>query len=362
MARPLSASTSSALLAGVLLGGGLTVGAAGASIAGEGAGTALQEPSPLATSTELARRTQTPITFDRLQRYRAERGVSIDETPVELAEELFDVYLPRKAPADGRHGLLVWISPHELMPAPNAWRGALDEHGMILASARRSGNQHGTLTRRMPLALHAAHALMQEHDIDPDRVYVGGFSGGARAALRLAVGFPEVFRGAILNAGSDPMGSDAMSPPPAEQLALLQERGRLVWVTGVRDLPNRRMEQESRDSMHAHCVGDLHSVSMSRTEHAPPDRRNFAKALDLLDPLDGHATAAADRAPALRVCRAALAASVDAALSEVDALIAAGDIAGAGERLGAIDLRWGGLAAPRSVELARQLAALRNGN
>src|SRR5690606_32669273 len=190
----------------------------------------------------------------------------------------------------------------------------------------------------------------------------GGFSGGARAALRLAVGFPEVFRGVMLNAGSDPLGGDAMSPPPAEQFALLQERGRLVWVTGVRDLPNRRMARESLESMQANCIHDLHSISMSRTEHAPPDRRNFARALDLLDPLDQAAAGAAGRAEALSGCRAVQAASVHAALAEVDALIAAGDIEGAGERLGTLDLRWGGLAAPRSVELARQLAAMRNGD
>ena len=331
--------------------------ACGPAGAGDREGTRFDAASPLATATELARRTQTPITFDRLERYRAASGVAIDESPVDLADERFDVYLPRTAPPRGRYALLVWISPHARMPEPHAWRDALDRHGMILVSARRSGNDQGTLERRLPLALHAAHDLVRRYDVDPDRVYAGGFSGGARAALRLAAGFPEVFRGALLAAGSDALGGGDLSPPPAAQLALLQERGRLVWVTGARDLPNRRMEAASRASMAAHCVRGLHGVPMSRVEHAPPDRRHFARALGLLDPLE--ADPAGVDAGALARCRAGLAAAVDAGLDEVEALVAGGRLDAAGNRLAALDLRWGGLAAPRSVVLARRLAALR---
>lgn len=311
--------------------------------------------SPLATSTELARRTQTPVTFDRLQRFRAEGGARIDEQPVDLAAERFDVYLPRTPPAGGRHALLVWISPHDRMPAPRAWRDALDRHGMILVSARASGNDQGTLERRLPLALHAAHNAMRGYDVDPARVYAGGFSGGARAALRLVVGFPEVFRGALLSAGSDVLGGEAMSPPPVELLEQVQAHARLVWVTGARDLPNRRMEAASRASMAGHCLHDLHSVPMSRAEHAPPDRRHFARALDVLDP------PVAPPLPDLAACRAGLAAQAGAALDEVEGLLAGGALDAAGERLAEADLRWGGLAAPRSVALARRLAVARGG-
>ncbi len=351
MARPQTPWRARVLLASLL-----AAGAPG--MAAEDGAATFAEPSPLATSLELARRTQTPITFDRLQRFLATGEVSVPAQPVVVGEAQYDVTLPRTPPPGGRYALLVWISPHERDPAPRAWRDALDRHGMILVSARRGGNDQGTLERRLPLALHAAHNLVRLHGIDPSRVYAGGFSGGARAALRLAIGYPDVFRGALLGAGSDPLGGEAMSPPPADLLALLQERGRLVWVTGARDLPNRRMEGISRTSMAAHCIQGLHSVPMGGAEHAPPDRRSFAKALDALDP----PAAPAASAESLAACRATLSTQVDAALAEVDALVAAGDIDGAGERLAALDLRWGGLAAPRSVELARRLAALRGGN
>ena len=341
-------SLASTLVASLLLAGG-------PALAAGDEGTTFSERAPLATATELARRTQTPITFDRLQRFRAAGGARVDEHPLDLADERFDVYLPRTPPPGGRHALLVWISPHDRMPAPHAWRDALDRHGMILVSARASGNDQGTLERRLPLALHAAHNLVAAHDVDPARVYAGGFSGGARAALRLAVGFPDVFRGALLAAGSDVLGGDEMSPPPRELMEQLQAGGRLVWVTGARDLPNRRMDAASRASFAAHCVHDLHVVPMSRAEHAPPDRRHFARALDALD------APVAPAVPDLAPCRARLEAQVAAALAGVEALLARGALDAAGERLAAVDLRWGGLAAPRSVALARQLADARGG-
>jgi poly(3-hydroxybutyrate) depolymerase len=52
------------------------------------------------------------------------------------------------------------------------------------------------------LALIAAQNAMAQYSVDPQQVYIGGFSGGSRVALRLALGYPDVFHGALLNAGS----------------------------------------------------------------------------------------------------------------------------------------------------------------
>jgi len=70
-------------------------------------------------------------------------------------------------------------------------------------TAANSGNDAPTIDRREPLALLAAHNTMKQYPVDPQQVYIGGFSGGARVALRLALAYPDVFHGALLNAGSD---------------------------------------------------------------------------------------------------------------------------------------------------------------
>ena len=42
--------------------------------------------------------------------------------------------------------------------------------------------------RREPLALLAALNILADYPIDPEQVYIGGFSGGSRIARRLASG------------------------------------------------------------------------------------------------------------------------------------------------------------------------------
>ena len=56
-----------------------------------------------------------------------------------------------------------------------------------------------------PLALLAAHNIMQPYSVNREHVFIGGVSGGSRIALRVALSYRDLFRGALLNAGSDAM-------------------------------------------------------------------------------------------------------------------------------------------------------------
>src|SRR5262249_23662500 len=152
--------------------------------------------------------------------------------PVDLADEKFLIYLPSQKPEQG-YALLVFVPPWEEAGLPRQWAPILDKYGVLFVTAARSGNKEHVL-RREPRALLAAFNVTQRCPIDPRRVYVGGFSGGARVALRLALGYPDVFRGALLNAGSDALGNaDAVPPislPPRELLYRFQESSRLVYA------------------------------------------------------------------------------------------------------------------------------------
>ena len=53
----------------------------------------------------------------------------------------------------------------------------------------------GILERRLPLALLGYWNARSRYPIDPDRVYVGGLSGGSRVAQIAALAYPDVFRG-----------------------------------------------------------------------------------------------------------------------------------------------------------------------
>jgi poly(3-hydroxybutyrate) depolymerase len=63
------------------------------------------------------------------------------------------------------------------------------------------------LERRIPLALLAAHNVMQRYPVDKERLYIGGMSGGSRVALRIALAFPDVFHALLLHSGSDRIGT-----------------------------------------------------------------------------------------------------------------------------------------------------------
>ena len=327
----------------------LAIAAPGAAAPREGEVFALY--SPHAAADELARRTQTPTTQDRLRRFVQASPRTLSAHSVDLGKERFDLYVPPGPPPAGGYGVLVWVPPHEEYPVPRDWRGALDRRGVIYVAARRSGNEQNVLDRRIPLALHAIHNVAARFPVDDERVYVGGFSGGSRTALRLALAWPDVFRGALLNAGSDVLGGGRLTLPEAPLLALVQERSRLVYATGVRDMPNRRMDEASQASARALCIGGMRDIPIaSRGDHVMPDRRHFDLAMDALE-----SPRAADAA--LPGCRERLQRRVDADLAAVEQLMQQGDTTAAGARLGEADQRWGGLAAPRSVELARRLGA-----
>jgi pimeloyl-ACP methyl ester carboxylesterase len=219
---------------------------------------------------------------------------------------------------------------------------------MILAAPRNAGNGSHGLARRIPLALLAYEHARSRYRLDPERVYVGGFSGGSRIALTVAIAYADVFRGAFLVAGSSDVGAQGPTPPSRDVMAPLQSRTRMAFVTGERDRGALDRDRRSERALREYCVMNLASFVQRRRGHQLPDGHGLAEGLDFLDaPSSGTAS--------LAQCRSRLAGEVAAALDAVADLAAAGRTAEAGEQLSAIDRRYGGLAAPRSIDLAHCL-------
>src|ERR1700761_1591029 len=170
--------------------------------------------SSASSSTELVRRLVTPLKGWRLQQHAASTGVAIVDQPIDLSHERFALYVPAKEPPDG-YALLVFVPPWDDAQVPAAWTSILERHGMIFVSAANIGNDTNLLDRRDPVSLLAATNVMARYRVNPRRVYISGFSGGSRVALRLALGYPDLFHGALLEAGSDPIGSAVPLPPRA---------------------------------------------------------------------------------------------------------------------------------------------------
>lgn len=312
--------------------------------------TTLDALSPLASADEISRRLLSPTTFDRLQRAQATSGVDVKQQTIHVGEVRYDLFVPPAA-RDKDYGLLVFVSPSDdRFPLPRDWWKALARDHVIFIAARDSGNARSVLDRRVPLALHGYGLVRRRYRLDPARVYVGGFSGGSRVAQMVALGYPDVFRGALLLAGSEPIGSKGFVPPPRELTRLFQARTRIVFSTGSEDLPNRGRDMRTRRNFEELCVQGVAMVPQTGLDHWVPSRGGFTKALRALQQ-------PVVPAASFDACAQRLQATVDAGLDEVAALVDAGDMAAAGERLGELDDLYGGLAAPRSVELARIIAA-----
>jgi len=305
--------------------------------------------TPYAENTELLRRMASPLTRLAEERTLASSGAALAHQPLEAASERFLIYQPAAQPPPHGFALLVFVPPWQDARLPPGWAMVLERLGVVFITAARSGNDENPMGRRVPLALLAAAEARRRFPIDPERVYVGGFSGGSRIALRIALAYPDVFRGTILDAGSDPIGTREVPLPPQDLFALFQSQTRLVYITGERDPDHLADDAMSIRSLHQWCVANVDEEVQPHVQHEVALPGALSQAL-------GSLAARGDADPEkLARCRSALATDLDARLREVEDLTAKDATHVATERLRQIDERFGGLAAPRSVELAGRL-------
>jgi predicted esterase len=319
----------------------LALGAAAPMAPGLHTSVTFDRASPLSSTAEIVRRTFSPLT----QRRIAATG-SLAGQPLDISRETFTVYVPARKPAQG-YALIVFVPPWDVAKLPPGWASVLDDKGVLFVSAAHSGNDTKVEFRRMPLAVIAAEQLVRDYGVDAARVLAGGFSGGSRVALRLALAYPDVFRGALLNSDADPIGTAAL--PPADLFHRFQQGSRLFYITGELDAAARSMQASSQSSLQNWCVFDVHATAMPHTGHTTADERALSLALDtLLDP-------APAKREGLVECRARLQSELDSAVQRVDAFIAGGDKAAARQALTDLDAKFGGLAAPQILALERNL-------
>jgi len=305
------------------------------------------EYSPLTRTSEFLSRVLSPLAAQVIQRKLTDPDRPVAEQPVDLSKEEFVTYVPSHAPSRG-YALLVFVPPWREATLPSGWATVLDEYGIIFVSAARSGNDDNLMTRREPLALLAVQNIIKRYTVDPGRVFVGGFSGGSRVAERLALDFPDVFRAVLLNAGSDPIGVSPVSLPSKDLLFRFQESSRIVYVTGARDLEHLSMDAASSRSMRKQCVYDIDERSTPGVGHEVANSRALSDALkSLLRDVPAQ--------PArLAACRAAVSQELERKLKKVETLIASARRPAARDLILNIDSSFGGLAAPRIIELARR--------
>ena len=296
--------------------------------------------TPLASAAELARRTLTPLDAGGLK-------VQPGQQFIDLGSEQFIMRVPATPPS-GRFGVLVFIPPWNDGRVPEGWAPALDRFGFIFVAALRSGNDQDIMGRREPLAILAADNVADLYPVDRDRILVGGFSGGSRVAMRLALAYPDLFRGALLDAGSDPIGNRVVPLPPRDLFDRFRQTSRVAYVTGALDEASLQLDVESILSMRRWCMSNISARRVPGLGHDLIDGSALATALTQLlrPPADAARTAS---------CAARTVAGMQSKLDEA-ARLAGSDPRAAQGLVERIDHEYGGLAVPRLTDLARRLA------
>ncbi len=142
------------------------------------------------------------------------------------------------------------------------------------------------------MAVDASLNLRDLYNVDGRRVYVSGFSGGARVASMLGVAYGEMFSGTVsfmgVNFYTDTRAPDGKTYPldyiPDDQvLELAKKFCRYAFVTGSKD-PNRpNTLGVLENGFKKEGFANAQVFDIPGQGHAPPAAEWLKKALDYLD-------------------------------------------------------------------------------
>lgn len=172
-------------------------------------------------------------------RFRASENAG----PYDVTKEKFKLVVPPSYSHKAGWGLFIFVNADDAPGLPKEYESILEKRKLLAAAPYRAGNSRNIFDR-FRLAIDAAFNLQKKFNIDPNRVYVSGFSGGARVSSMLAVAYADLFSGAIPFCGVNfyteiPSTAGKHWPigyiPVDEALKIAKASGRYVLVTGEKD-------------------------------------------------------------------------------------------------------------------------------
>ena len=187
----------------------------------------------------------------------------------------WEMYVPEHYDPERPPGLMVYISPTRSGEMPRGWDRVMDDHNLIWIAANRSGNSV-IVGRRAIFAQLAPSVAGRRYELDSERIYVTGLSGGGKMASMVATEHANLFKGAIYNCGVEFW--DRQTPRHIE----LIRQNHYVFVTGTLDQALEPTKKAHRNYLDAGVANSKLMVIRDMT-HRNPNRYNFAKAVEYLD-------------------------------------------------------------------------------
>ena len=220
--------------------------------------------------------------------------LSAAETPpaYDVKKETFDILLPKNYRASEPHGLFIWISASDTPTIPAEWEAVFADKKLIFIGAHKSGNPRSVFDR-MRLAIDANYNARQIANIDPARVIVSGFSGGARVASMLGVCYADLFPGTLccmgVNFYTDVPTLDGKQTfrigylPHDDFVKIAKTECRYVLITGEKDFNLGNTQAVFENGFKKEGFKAVEIMNIPGQGHSPPKAEWLKKAVEFLD-------------------------------------------------------------------------------
>lgn len=222
---------------------------------------------------------------------KARLSAAEDAPAYDITKERFELVVPANYRATEPWGLFIWIDAGNRPKLPPQWESVLATHKLLVVAALNSGNPRNIFDR-MRMALDANVGMRRHYKIDGRRVYVSGFSGGARVASMLGVAFADLFSGTAPVMGVN-FYTDLPAPdgkqfgtsyiPDDQVLAIAKQKCRYVLMTGEKDFNRANTEAAHEHGFQKEGFASVLYLEAPATGHTLPDAKFLEQALEYLD-------------------------------------------------------------------------------
>lgn len=190
-------------------------------------------------------------------------------------EQKYELFVPPKHNPAKPAPLVLFISPSKQPAGFAQWKSICEEQGAIFASPFGAGNDCET-RQRVRIVLDVLDDVRRRYAIDPDRTYLGGFSGGGRIACAIAFSLPEYFGGVVPVCAAGELREESWLRHRA------QGRLSVAHLTGETDF-NRGEIERFRGPMLADVGVRSKIWTIDRLGHSIPNSKALATAYDWLE-------------------------------------------------------------------------------
>ena len=208
------------------------------------------------------------------------------QTTYNPAREIYRIIVPSNYTHERTWGLFIWLDLQDAPRIPSDWPAVLERKGFVTVLPAKAGNRRSS-SDRIRLALDARHHMPRLFNIDPTRIVVSGWNGGARIASLLGVAYADQFPNCVPMMGcvfyeQIPLGGNRFFPvayTPKASLVDQPKGNRFIIVTSPADALRQECQLVYRHGFEANGFRDVRLLNVS-TARALPDARTLGRILD----------------------------------------------------------------------------------